>query len=659
MLPQETRGSNAPTSELLAKQTLALHAAEKFVYEALPTGDHSIRVLDLHPGTPDDPIACDLRCIDLTSISTTYEALSYTWDSGQSIPVKCSNAAIFVKSNLFNALWVLRRRKKVRILWADAICINQDDLHERAQQVKIMHLVYRKAASVRVWLGVTPLQQDVTRTTIAQRTFRLIKQVNALLKPEFDGMSRGSLDTRIRDKLRKICSTDRTPNPKLRLVSSLFERRPWFKRVWVQQEVGLADTAIVSWGLSAIPWSDMVAFVLFISVASKFEPSIREFGLQTLIPLACLKHIWSLYNPNTSWLREQPALLSLTKDLDPLADVYFLKLLNVSRDLLATDKHDHIYALLTHPICRRFLGPVEIESINIDYSAPVEHLFLQLAKAILRRTRSLVLLSFVEQHDRGKYTWVPRWDQNHTVPIIRFFIDGTTNFDASKWQKQYFQRQIPEYEPNIKDDSLHVQSIVLGDVDKVYQIPDFAEYSDVQSPLPSSFRDLWNSVRHATSLCPLEIQWRNFIMSLTCGTVGTHRGSRRIWRVLQVRAYAFAKTRCAFDDGELKELFNPLAIPDTFDIERACHAFIDDTKNNTGRKLFRAHQGFVGLVPWTAHPNDLCCVLVGAPVPFLVRRTGTLQYRLLGECYVNGVMEGEVVAKFERGEFSMQSMEIV
>jgi hypothetical protein len=40
-----------------------------------------------------------------------------------------------------------------RVMWIDAVCINQNDLEERGDQVQIMALIYAYAAKVTVWLG--------------------------------------------------------------------------------------------------------------------------------------------------------------------------------------------------------------------------------------------------------------------------------------------------------------------------------------------------------------------------------------------------------------------------------------------------------------------------------------------------------------------------
>jgi hypothetical protein len=82
-----------------------------------------------------------------------YEALSYTWGiAAPSIPIQLHGKVTLVSENLYLALLHLRKRG-VKLIWVDALCINQEDLAERARQVSHMEEVYRRASLVWVWLG--------------------------------------------------------------------------------------------------------------------------------------------------------------------------------------------------------------------------------------------------------------------------------------------------------------------------------------------------------------------------------------------------------------------------------------------------------------------------------------------------------------------------
>ena len=51
--------------------------------------------------------------------------------------------AIYVTRSLYHALRYLRYKSQSRVLWIDAICVNQDDLKERSCQVQRMADIYR------------------------------------------------------------------------------------------------------------------------------------------------------------------------------------------------------------------------------------------------------------------------------------------------------------------------------------------------------------------------------------------------------------------------------------------------------------------------------------------------------------------------------------
>ena len=84
-----------------------------------------------------------------------YEALSYTWDI-QGEPaheMECDGATLHVYTNLHDALQALRWTDRPRVLWADAICIDQTNDEEKGEQVKMMGRIFAGASRVVVWVG--------------------------------------------------------------------------------------------------------------------------------------------------------------------------------------------------------------------------------------------------------------------------------------------------------------------------------------------------------------------------------------------------------------------------------------------------------------------------------------------------------------------------
>jgi heterokaryon incompatibility protein (HET) len=203
---------------------------ETFEYEPLPRGDDGqwIRLIELHRGQGSDGIECRIRHVNLAD-NPQYEAISYCWgDPTITSTIECSNnRQLTVTANLYAALSAIRFKDESRLLWADALCINQSDVDERNAQVAIMRSIYDKAQRVLVWLGeatdtsdrgldfmerlVKACPQDIVlelqRTVLHHDPIKLLKRANASLSE--------------RD---------------MRAFLSILQR-PWFRRVWVVQEV--------------------------------------------------------------------------------------------------------------------------------------------------------------------------------------------------------------------------------------------------------------------------------------------------------------------------------------------------------------------------------------------------------------------------------------
>ena len=110
-----------------------------------------------------------------------YQALSYVW--GDPIEIKSiqvNNQGFGVTTNLFNGLQRLRSKTKNRIIWVDAICINQEDLQEKSFQVKLMQEVYSRAKAVLMWLGELETQ-DFQAPRLPSSALQALRPVEVLL----------------------------------------------------------------------------------------------------------------------------------------------------------------------------------------------------------------------------------------------------------------------------------------------------------------------------------------------------------------------------------------------------------------------------------------------------------------------------------------------
>jgi hypothetical protein len=218
--------------------SISTYFMEPYQYSPLNEEAGEIRLLTLHPGPLNSEIYVVLHNETLTKTHTpAFEALSYTWGSMENlhdIRVGSSgNDFLSVTRNLAVALSYLRYAEKVRVLWIDAVCIDQKNTKERGQQVERMRDIYTLAARVVVWLGVE--EQNSTYALQLMSTLSSKIEVDWLLaamKPSMLG--EGEPDWTDRSK----------PLPyegkELDAIYSLLHRS-WFERLWIRQEIRLAS----------------------------------------------------------------------------------------------------------------------------------------------------------------------------------------------------------------------------------------------------------------------------------------------------------------------------------------------------------------------------------------------------------------------------------
>ena len=160
-----------------------------FKYTRLPQGDF-IRILDLKHGDLDSPLEFSLQLAQLRDYPP-YEALSYTWGlRGDSATVLCQGIPISIPSNLRDGLRMLRKPTSNRIVWADSLCINQNDNEEKNHQVALMGRIYQQASQVIVWLGTDPrgvasMAFDLARQ-LARHEYSLLPRKSASIKPRHE-----------------------------------------------------------------------------------------------------------------------------------------------------------------------------------------------------------------------------------------------------------------------------------------------------------------------------------------------------------------------------------------------------------------------------------------------------------------------------------------
>lgn len=185
-----------------------------------------------------------VQSMDVDDAVVEYEALSWCW--GQEVKDRAIRIyeggkyyRLPVTRDLTLALKYLRHPHAERILWIDALCINQANHEERNHQVQMMARIYSGAKQACIWLG-----EDTDDSTTA------IRFINEIMKLEnFDAIS------------------EKKENASKWQSLLLLMQRPWFSRRWVVQEIALARSATIYCGNDKIPWTNFaVAVELFVEV---------------------------------------------------------------------------------------------------------------------------------------------------------------------------------------------------------------------------------------------------------------------------------------------------------------------------------------------------------------------------------------------------------
>ncbi|KAK1243258.1 hypothetical protein MKX07_003886 [Trichoderma sp. CBMAI-0711] len=169
-------------------------------------GRRHIRLLRLLPDWNEDaPLRSQLFEYPMTELGDgphMYEALSYVWGSPERpYTLHIDQQSLAITANLHEVLLRLRNKMIERIIWIDAVCIDQTNMEERGEQIQHMAEIYSKASRVIVWLGEA-----------ADESHRALKQI------------RMSAD----QEQQKSLLTEEDRQAILSIV-----QRPWFRRIWV------------------------------------------------------------------------------------------------------------------------------------------------------------------------------------------------------------------------------------------------------------------------------------------------------------------------------------------------------------------------------------------------------------------------------------------
>ena len=436
------------------------------LYCRLPTRRH-IRLLSLLPlaSGPELSVSIDSHMIDSVP---QYEALSYVWgEAHRSILIRCNGTSLAVTQSLYSALEHLRTPEGLRVMWIDAICINQDDPEERSLQVTLMREIYLRAHAVIIWLG--PSRKH---TTAAWGTMQLIgtiyQEVLRKKDKEVDWYARQLLPNLAVSDLLMANSQASLEIDDLNNIDVCSEIKqilchPWFTRSWVVQEAACARHLSIRCGELSMTWATLRTVCCF----------MREHQVPEM-----LQNAWQIANnmvllQDTLRTRVDTLWPPLEDDFDPefvQPDQNLRTLLPATRHLLATDPHDKIFAFLG--LCASEISELketgffdrdeqlkpwstdEITLITQDkfplipnYSIDFGTLYCTITKRLL--TRDLFMLCHAAQTacQEDLPSWVPDWRAK--VEMIVLGRVEVVLTETSGWDTRFRQnsREIRTFRP--------------------------------------------------------------------------------------------------------------------------------------------------------------------------------------------------------------------
>ncbi|KAL9091069.1 MAG: hypothetical protein Q9165_004996 [Trypethelium subeluteriae] len=373
------------------------------LYEALSLGDsgNSIRLLTLEPNKESrSRVVCHIHAARISD-KPQYEALSYCWGyetSSEKILIH-HNELTFettVKNNLLSALRALRHKKTERVLWIDAISIDQNNLEEKKQQVPLMKAIFSNCTGVMAWLGESDDDSKKVFSEIQKKSKSYPRKLVKVL------------------------------------------RRPWFRRVWIIQEVALAPKVLIQCGDSIIMWHQLMEYISLVHYRRlQFNPFDSPDA----------KHF-------------HPAFYPITMDLarEKLQDKSGFSLREALRSFQpfkATEILDKIYSvegLLQEP-----------SLVDPDYTESAETVYQNAAVSIIRREKRVDLFLDCFQRTTASRvpdlpSWVPDWSS------IDQIVDNPGSFVTQEEVFCASQETCVDRLELLEDRELVVSGMIIGSI---------------------------------------------------------------------------------------------------------------------------------------------------------------------------------------------------
>ncbi|VUC37957.1 unnamed protein product [Clonostachys rosea] len=349
---------------------MASEKMSRYQYQPLDSNTNQIRLLRLRKGYHTDTIECEIFDTSLDEADCMpYEALSYTWGyESEPAEIRLNGELAWVTWNLYMALSCLRLSDQDRLLWVDALCINQANDQERGHQVSHMKEIYQNAEQVLIWLGRAGDNVDLLFDLMTQLERR------AMLQSNYRKQSPNSWRAIWPAMVEEQGGTQSVVYVKRRIAMLDLLQREWFRRIWVLQEAASARRALIVCGWRSI---SSRTFALMPSLMD-IEPDAHSRAVLEIMP----GHL-----RGSCWWSEKRTLETLLWKF---------------RSSQASDPRDRVYALLgiSSDACRKEVFPANYE---IDVG--------------LMSQNAISYLLFKTVHDPFLHH-LPRWDLDRILSLL-------------------------------------------------------------------------------------------------------------------------------------------------------------------------------------------------------------------------------------------------
>ncbi|KAI0547938.1 heterokaryon incompatibility protein-domain-containing protein [Xylaria curta] len=641
------------------------------LYCPLDTTRYETRILLI---TATDPIKLNFEYASMTDDDLEpFQAISWCWGAANSntrTQITVDGYCLSILASAYEVILELCVPQKKKRVWIDAICINQDDIDERSQQVAMMEAIYRKASMTLVWLG-----RDDGTTKDAMNMIEKIDRWRHVGHPE--NPDPGD-DLRSAQKGEDAFPVDIDWGA----IASLFSAA-WFTRFWIIQEVALSKHTHVFRGKYEMCWAYLGKTAHFIVHNTVFTEELFKTGMSGIYNAVIIARM----SAGTA---------------DPLI------LLELSYDFEATDPRDRVFAM--YGVLPTYYSDETQAALRTaylpDYGKPLVEVYTDATRAaitffphfrlpLLLQVHSPVQRVGCKHPDTDFPSWVPRYhfirDQTRGSYGLAILHNkpGATSCTGSAKIDTNTPHNILRIAGVIIDISSEVCEPLPASVCHCSSTP--CHYTDhVQcNPQPcvehsrviyERVSELWHAAITLNSQVPLPelaTMLRTTLLGRADETspylddnLNRHRRNfqKFIAKIWPAASNPPMESNISvdeeLDDVDDSDLDNEYAEDDDFEeLEQAImDSAVTDTQDeddtsfrsfwntvverNINRRFFVAKSGRMGSAAPGCRKGDKICLLFGLDVPVVLRQENG-GWILIGDAYLSGGMKGEHISNLK------------